>query len=166
MDNNLELDKKILILYILSRLPGPVDQSSLFNIVNENNIGYFDFAQWISELEERGNVETCEDGIMITEVGLRNSDAVKSEIPYTVKKKTDGMIPKLSDEIKRRSLVKAEINSTDCGPAVHLSMSDGECTLIDLSLAVADEKQAESIKKKFKKSPEKIYKEIVEYLTK
>ncbi|MBQ3256053.1 MAG: DUF4364 family protein, partial [Oscillospiraceae bacterium] len=50
-----ELDIKILILYILARLPGPVDRESLADIVFcDGAINYFSFSECLSELIATG----------------------------------------------------------------------------------------------------------------
>ena len=49
-----QLDIKILILYILARLPGPVDRESLADIVFcDGAVNYFSFSECLSELIAR-----------------------------------------------------------------------------------------------------------------
>ena len=160
-----ELDIKILILYILSKLPGKVVFESLFDAVNENGVGYFDFAQCFSDLVENGNISQDEDGIYITAQGKRNAEAVVSELPNSVRRKTDKHIAVLSEHIRRMQLVKAVTETEDGSTYVRLSLEDGQGELINLKVLVADEKQAAALKKNFKRSAEDYYKKIVELLS-
>ena len=76
------LDIKILILFVLRRLPGAVDQETLRGLCQcDDGIGYFDYADCLSELVENGNVEETEEGYAITELGAANADAVEKTLP-------------------------------------------------------------------------------------
>ena len=58
-----KLDIKLLILFILRRLPGVVDRSMLTELVQcDGGVGYFDFSDCLSELVDAGQVEECEGG--------------------------------------------------------------------------------------------------------
>ena len=83
-----KLDIKILILFILRRLPGVVDRETLGELCQcDNGIGYFDYSDCLSELTENGNVVETPEGYQITEKGARNADAVESSLPYSVRTK-------------------------------------------------------------------------------
>ena len=78
-------DIKILILFILRRLPGFVDPETLRELSQcDDGIGYFDYAECLSQLVTGGNIEESEEGYRITEKGARNADAVESSLPYSV----------------------------------------------------------------------------------
>ena len=162
---NRELDIKILILYVLYKLPSWVDYESLFDVVSENDIGYFDYSDCLADLVENGNISRDENGIRITELGCRNAEEVVSELPYSVRKKTDKLMIPLINRIKRMQMISADTVLEGNNTYAVLSMSDDEGEIINLKLLVSDEKQSEIIKKKFKNNAEKIYKEIVELLS-
>ena len=77
-----KLDIKILILFVLRRLPAPVDPETLLELCQvDGGIGYFDYSDCISELLQSGHMTEDEDGFQITDKGVRNADAVESSSP-------------------------------------------------------------------------------------
>ena len=57
-----KLDIKLLILYILRRLSGGVDISTIFEICRvDGGVGYFDYSDCLSELTETGLIAYDED---------------------------------------------------------------------------------------------------------
>ena len=65
-----KLDIKFLILYFMARVAAPIDFPTLTELtVCDDGIGYFEFAEAVSELVESGHL-TLEDGLYsITEKG-------------------------------------------------------------------------------------------------
>ena len=50
-----ELDIKILILYVLRRLPAPVDGQTLYELCCvDTGVGWFDYSDCLADLAERG----------------------------------------------------------------------------------------------------------------
>ena len=162
---NEELDIKIFILYVLSKLPGPCEFESLYDIAYESGVSYFDYAQCLNDLIDNGNIIRDEDGIYITDMGRKNTEAVFRELPFSVRNKADRFIIPLSEKIQRMALITSDYEAADGGYVMHLGMNDGAGDIIKMELFVADEKQAKIIKKKFKRSAEKIYKDIVGLLS-
>ena len=84
-----ELDIKILILFILRRLPGVVDPTELSDLCRscDDGFGYFDYTECLAELIENGLIAENEEGFSITEKGAKNVDLVETSIPYSVRTK-------------------------------------------------------------------------------
>ena len=97
-----KLDIKLLILYILRRLSGGVDISTIFEICRvDGGVGYFDYSDCLSELTETGLIAYDEDNgrYMITPKGADDIDQVGSSLPFSVRQKVTAP----SDLLMKRS---------------------------------------------------------------
>ena len=162
-----KLDIKILILFLLRRLPGEVDPSTLVDLCRmcDDGIGYFDYADCLAELVDTGHITENETGYIITEKGARNADAVESSLPFSVRSKALKLLDPIVERMRRAALIRAEHVVGDDGCFVSLSMSDGAGEIIRLRLLCADEQQAVQIEKNFRKGAEGYYHKIIELLS-
>ncbi len=161
-----KLDIKILILFILRRLPGVVDPETLGELCQcDDGIGYFDYSDCLSELIDTGHISESEEGYEITEKGMRNADAVESSLPYSVRSKALRLIAPVEERMRRAAMIKAahEVNKEGC--FVTLAMSDGVGEIINLRFLCADETQAKLIEKNFRRNAEGYYHKIAELLS-
>ena len=72
-----ELDTKLLILFILRRLPRPVDGDTLTELCFcDTGVSWFEYSQCLADLVDTGHIDKLENGrYMITEKGDRNCAA-------------------------------------------------------------------------------------------
>ena len=161
-----KLDIKILILYILRRLPGEVEPTTLGDLCAQcdDGIGYFDYSDCLAELVETGHITRTETGYTITEKGQRNADAVESSLPYSVRTKAQKLLEPVAERLRRAAMITARHAMEDGCCFVELAMSDGEGEIIHLRLLVADEEQARRVEKNFRKGAEGYYHKVVELL--
>lgn len=161
-----KLDIKILILFILRRLPGVVEPETLMELCQcDGGIGYFDYSDCLSELVETGHVVETEEGYQITEKGARNADAVESSLPYSVRNKAEKLLDPVANQLMRAAMLKAEHEQTDSGCMVSLGMSDGMGEVLNLRFLCSGDEQAKKIEKNFRKDAEGYYQRIVEMLS-
>lgn len=161
-----KLDIKILILFILRRLPGAVDPNYLSDLCRDcdDGVGYFDYSDCLAELIDAGLIAESEEGLSITEKGARNVDLVETSIPYSVRKKAEKLLEPERERLRRLAMIKASHTMEKDGCYVHLSMSDGEGEIIKLSLLCSGEEQAKKIEESFRKGAEGYYHKIIEML--
>ncbi len=161
-----KLDIKILILFVLRRLPGAVDPETLLEICQcDGGIGYFDYTDCLSELVETGHITEDEDGFRITDKGSRNADAVESSLPYSVRVKALRLIEPVEERLRREAMIVARHETGEAGCTVELAMSDDKGEIAHLRLLCADEQQARGIEKRFRKNAESYYQKIMELLS-
>ena len=157
-----QLDIKILILYILARLPGPVDRESLADIVFcDGGVNYFTFSECLSELISTGHITKEYGKYEITEQGRADGAMIETSLPISVRDNADvGMLP-VAERICREALIHTEHTVNSAGCTVKLTLSDGKGTVLDLSALVGDKEQAKMIEKKFRNNAEEYYMRIL-----
>ncbi len=158
-----KLDIKILILYILQRLPDGVPLDILADLVLcDDGISYFDFAESVSELCATGHLVCSDECYFLTDKGRRNGRITESGIPYSIRRKADKSSLETANTMRRRGLIKTSSSeNADGGINVELSLSDGKSDIIELKILAGSEAQAAEMKKAFRKNAEHIYNDIV-----
>ncbi len=163
-----EMDLKILILFILSRLPEPVSREELTDVtlLCDGAIGYFDFSECLADLQRTGHIRVEEGCYAVTGKGRENGEATASGLPYSVRVRAEKAASRLSEHLRRNALIKTSREMRVRGGfTVKLSLSDGVGPLISLELLAGDAKQSQAIEANFRKNAEELYLEIVALLT-
>lgn len=162
-----KLDIKILILYILEKLPAPVDGLVLADLVLfDGGFNWFDYSQCLADLVQTEHVVEQDGSYEITDKGRRNVGYVGSSLPYSVRAKADRLATPVAAALRRQSMIEtASEPSSNGGYTVSLRMSDGVGEIISMHLAVPDETQAKAIEGKFRKDAEDIFNKIITMLT-
>lgn len=161
-----KLDIKILILFVLRRLPAAIDGECLADLILiDGGIGYFDYKQCLAELVGTAQVEEVEDGYKVTAKGSRNGEILESSLPYSVRVKAERALAPVAEEMRRSAMILANHELTKGGVTVYLAMSDDVGSLFDLKILAADEEQAVRIEKNFKKNAETFYQRFIEQLS-
>jgi len=159
-------DIKILILFVLRRLPSAIDGERLADLVLiDGGIGYFDYKQCLSELVGNSQIEEGEDGYKVTAKGSRNGEILESSLPYSVRIKAEKTLAPVVEEMRRSEMILANHEEAKGGVTVYLAMSDGIGNIFDLKILAADEEQARRIERNFKKNAEGYYNSFIRQLS-
>jgi hypothetical protein len=161
-----ELDIKILILFILRRLPGAVEPSTLSDLCRacDDGVGYFDYSDCLADLIDNGLIAESEDGFAITEKGAKNVELVETSIPYSVRSKAVKLLQPERERLRRESMIKTSHSLDQDGCFVELAMSDGEGEIIRMRILCGGEEQAKVMEKNFRKGAEAYYQKIIQLL--
>ncbi len=162
-----KLDIKVLILFILKRLPAPVSQNLLTELtLIDNATNYFDYIECLSELEESGHILHTEDKYTITPKGVRNGAEMEDRVPYTVRTKALAGIERASKILERESLIRtSREEKPEGGFSVSLSLSDRFGELLHVDILAANQEQAGDMERRFRKNAESLYLRIASLLT-
>ena len=162
-----EFDIKILILYILRRLPEKIPFEDLAELtLCDEGISYFEFAECLASLVESGHIASTDDQYAITPKGGQNGEALESNLPYSVRIKAEKATSVVALIQKRNELIRASHTVRSRGGCtVNLSMSDGIGTLMKLELLAGSEEQAARLERNFKADAENLYGRIVALLS-
>lgn len=159
-----KLDIKILILFILEKLPGSVEPLVLSDLtLLDGGFTWFDYTDCLAELVKTGHVLEKDGKYEITEKGRRNVNTVASSLPYSVRAKAERLTAPVAATMRRSSMIEtADEPGVNGGKTVSLRLSDGVGEIISLRLAVPDEAQAQRIEAQFREKAEEIYNQIIE----
>ena len=161
-----KLDIKLLILFILRRLPAEIDPEKLSDLVLiDGGIGYFDYKDCLAELVQTAQVEEGEDGVRVTAKGSRNGEILESSLPYSVRSKAEKALRPVAGEMRRSAMILANHEAGAGGVTVYLAVNDGVGSIFDLKILAADEAQARRIEKNFKKNAEAYYNRFITELS-
>ena len=123
-----KLDIKLLILFILSRLPAPADRGTLDELCQQcdDGVGYFDYSDCLGELIATGHVVCEDEEYAATEKGKRDGREVESSLPYSVRARALKLLAPVEERLARAAMIRAESASDADGCHVKLAMSDGK----------------------------------------
>ena len=164
-----ELDLKLLVLYIMSRVAGPVTFLQLLELaLCDEGVDYFDFAECLSDLVRTEHLTLSADGLYaITDKGLRNSRICESSLPYSVRMHCDENLVRVNDAIRRQAQVQADVSDNEDGTCtLHLRLDDVGTPLLQLELLTPSRPQAAAMAHRFQSDPTALYYHIVTLLTK
>lgn len=161
-----KLDIKILILFILRRLPEPVTFETLGELTMcDEGISYFDFAECVAELVTTEHVTTDGHTYSLSDKGVKNGEITENSIPFSVRVKAEKNASDLSFLLNRKSMISAAHTiRRKGGYTVDLSLSDGISEIISLKLYAASQTQAQALEDGFSKNAEGIYNKIIKML--
>ncbi|MBP5167138.1 MAG: DUF4364 family protein [Oscillospiraceae bacterium] len=150
---------KVLILYILSKLPRPVDINTLADLVLcDEGINYFDYSEALYRLVASGHVDADSEKYSITEKGAENIEATVDSLPFTVKTAAARQAERLAKILNRSAMVEtSSVRQSDGSCRVNLSLSDGIGNIMKLDILAGSAEQAAEMEKKFKTAAEELY---------
>ena len=162
-----KLEIKFLILYITARVIEPIPFDTVWDLAMcDEGVDYFDFAECLSDLVRTEHLTLSADGLYaITDKGLRNSRICESSLPYSVRLRCDKNLAACNRKLRRKSQVKASVTKRPNGTyTAALELEDDMGSVMDLKLAIPREDMAKFLTERFRKSPERLYSEIMRVL--
>lgn len=159
-------DIKLLICYLLSSLKHPLTQEMIVeSLQSEGLANYFEVCEAIADLNQLGNIQQVEGGYTSTQDGRRVASVLEASLPITVREKAYKAAIRLLTRIKIEQENKVEITKEPVGYSVDCHVLDGEREMMRVTIQVADQIQADYIKKQFLDNPALIYKGVLALFT-
>ena len=161
---------KYLILYAMTYLPIPVDETALIDIcLIDDAFGSLEFAEAFHELVDTGHVlrEERETGAVfaITDKGRNAAEVFELQIPFSVRERAQRSALRVVRELRRSAgIVTSTEKLAENNYRVHLSLKDDRDEIISISMMVVNEHQASMLEGNFKRNAEKIYNGILNEL--
>ena len=169
-DNETLAQNKVLILYLLNRLPDGIKSDHLYKIVSSaNNINYFYFQELLTDLIETklvGSFTKDEDAVIkITSEGQNALSLTKSLLPGILKLKADTVfkeeIPIIQEE---SSIITEYVPKDENNYTVKCKIVEKNETLFEVSAFAGSRERAKQISDNWKNNANKLYPKIIDLL--
>lgn len=166
-DNETLAEGKVIILYILNKLPNPISNEGLYKLVlSINDMNYFYFQQFLLDLTNNKYIEYFNNGIhtiyKITTLGKNVLELTEDILPGILKLKIDTELT----TAKTESAVIAEFTPRSENNYVVTCkiLENNECCF-ELKATAPSREQAKKIVSNWENNSNEIYRKILSLLT-
>ena len=163
-------ENKVLILYLINKLPDGIKSDNLFKIVSSTNgINYFYFQELLSDLIATnlvGSFTKDEDTfIKITSEGENSLSLTKSLLPGILKLKADNVFKdEISEIVEESSIITEYIPKDENNYTVKCKIVEKNETLFEVSAFAGSRERAKQISDNWKNNANNIYPKIIDLL--
>ena len=163
-------ENKVLILYLLNKLPDGIKSYNLFKIVSSaNGINYFYFQELLTDLIDTnlvGSFTRDEDiFIKITSEGQNALSLTKSLLPGILKLKADSVFKdEISTIVEESSIITEYIPKDENNYTVKCKIVEKNETLFEVSAFAGSRERAKQISDNWKNNANNIYPKIIDLL--
>ena len=162
-----KLDIKFLILYLMARVAGPVDFTTLADLTFcDDGVEYFDFAESVAELVSTGHLAVEGDLYTITDKGRKVAQELAYDLPRSVREKAVAAVLRSQTWARKEAEYSARISEKadgHCSVRCQVKALDSE--LFCLDIGTPDRLSAEMVKKQFILKGNEIYQMLITKLT-
>ena len=158
------LDIKLVILYNMSRVAGPISFDLLTELsLCDEGVDYFLFAQAVDQLVQSGHLAKDDGGLYtITQKGRTNGGIMESSLPIVIRGRCDRALAKANAALRRNAQVTAQVTEDEPGRCqVELGLRDDAGSLFELRLIAPSEEQGQRIAQRFHDRPEDTFNAIL-----
>ena len=163
-------ENKVLILYLLNKLPDGIKSDNLYKIVSSaNNLNYFYFQELLTDLIESnfvGSFTKDEDTIVkITSDGQNTLSLTKSLLSGILKLKADTVFKdELVNIAEQSSIITEYIPKDENNYTVKCRIVEKNETIFEISTFAGSRDRAKQISDNWKKNANNIYPQIIDLL--
>ncbi len=158
---------KLIILYMLRKVNFPLTNTQITSFMLEKNYtDYFHVQEALNDLVEAKLivVEKIRNSSQYTATvdGEQTLEYFNNEIPYAIKQDTDSYLKENAFELRNESCTTADYDMTDDGGyAVKCKVVEGHETVIELTINVTSEAEAERVCLNWPEKSQEIYLDIM-----
>ena len=163
-------ENKVLILYLLNKLPDGIKSDNLFKIVSSaNGINYFYFQELLTDLIDTnlvGSFTRDEDiFIKITSEGQNALSLTKSLLPGILKLKADNVFKdEISEIVEESSIITEYIPKDENNYTVKCKIVEKNEILFEISAFAGSRERAKQISDNWKNNANNLYPKIIDLL--
>ncbi len=164
------VNDKLILLYIYADIAVPLNPMEVADVIIKLDVmEYFNIGHYTSELVNSGMLETIssdqQELYLITQSGINTLALFRDRLDSQLTEKLDEQISQLKQQIKQNRFINSSVEKIDdSNYMVTLRMMEGHIPLIELSLSVISNAQANQLIKKWQTSHTDIYANIIKDL--
>ena len=168
---NDKIDIKVFILFLLDELRYPLGEGVIREIVSENGVvGRFDFAECFSELVEKGHIIAYDDGnetlYVVSPLGHMVASELQGTLHDSIREKSRASAMKhLSLHLRGATLDTSVARTEEGSYLVKCEIKDAQGVMMNTTLTVPTESEANAIVSHFKEQPEEVCRGVLAVLT-
>ncbi len=160
------MDVKILILYTLARLEGPVDAQCLYELCYQDDLlSYFDLCEALPQLVASGHVERRGDGgYEITARGRETGAVVEDSLAVPVARRVEKAVARYNSQARRDSRIRSGRAPRGDGGEdfiVSVDLNDESGRLMRLELSAPGAPQARRLETALRARAEEIFQTVM-----
>lgn len=161
-----KLDIKLLILYLASRLAGPVAFDTFADLaLCDEGVNYFQLAEAASELTDAGLLTGTQGMVAITAKGRQSIEQGADSLSPVVRRRCEKRAVPVNEALVRAKQARALVEpASDGAYRLHLRFSEGDEELMSLSLWTPDEAFARQAAQRFQNDPARVYNGVLRIL--
>ena len=161
-----KLEIKILVLFVLRRIPEPVTIEELTELImGDEGISYFDFMECVTDLVSTKHLRFNDNKYYITQKGARNGAITENSLHHGLRTQMENTAFLFRNKQSRNALIRTFHDTNPSGSCtVKLSLSDGIGEVVAMELFAVNEQQALSLEKGFRKNAENVYNKLIEII--
>lgn len=158
---------KLMILYMLRKVSFPLTNSQITGFFLEKDYAdYFHVQEALSDLVSSKLIteEKIRNATMYTATiaGEETLEYFSNEVPYAIKKDITSFLKENAYELRNESCTVADYDQTeDGGYAVHCRVTEGRETIIELTINVTSEEEANRVCVKWPEKAQEIYIDVM-----
>ncbi|MBE6716264.1 MAG: DUF4364 family protein [Ruminococcaceae bacterium] len=161
---------RVLLCYILKNVDSMVSRTAFSEILQSTElVNFFEINPALDALYENGLAELIEkeddDYFRITPDGISVADKLQTDIPLSAREQALSAAFSVVARERLKGTVDYNIDKTENGCYVTLTVKDGGEIMMQTKLFAADYLQAELVGENFMKNPDKLYSGIIDSLT-
>ena len=166
-----KIDIKVFILFLLDELKYPLSESVIHEIISENGVvGRFDFAECFSELVEKGHILAYDDDgtrvYVVSPLGHMVASELQGTLHDSIREKSRASAMKRLSLHLRGASVNTSVEKTATGGyLVKCEIKDAEGVMMNTTLTVPTESEANAIVTHFNEQPEEVCRGMLAVLT-
>ncbi|PIE77182.1 MAG: hypothetical protein CSA13_00760 [Clostridiales bacterium] len=165
------VNDKLVLLYIYSKIAIPVKPMDVADIVLRHNLmEYYTIGHYTSELVNSGMLEVIvsdeRENYLITQSGINTLALFQERLDRASLIGVEQSITDLKKKLKRHRIINTQVQKIEKDNyLVNLRIMEGSYPLIDLSLSVVSNAQANQLVSKWQEEAAEIYGMIISSLT-